>query len=178
MIIIQLTGLSGAGKTTIATNILTKLQQIGISCELLDADIYRQTICKDLGFSRNDRIENIKRLGEAAYSFTGKKMVAIIAAINPYEEARQLLSERYNAKLVWIDCCLEVLIKKDTKGLYKRALMENDSSEKIHNLSGVNDPFEIPANPDLIIKTHSESVMQSTQKLFDYIINLPELNFS
>jgi len=177
MVVIQLTGLSGAGKTTLATNTLIQLQQTGISCELLDADIYRQTICKELGFSKQDRVENIKRIAEAAYSYSGKKMVAIIAAINPYEEARQLLSDRYDAKLVWLDCSLEVLIKKDTKGLYKRALMENGHPEKIHNLSGINDPFDIPTNPHLIIKTHLESVAQSTQKLFDFITNQRELNF-
>jgi adenylylsulfate kinase len=171
MFVIQLTGMSGAGKTTIATGVKSRFTGEEISLEVLDGDVYRKTLCKDLGFSKEDRCENIRRLGAAAYSFARQKRIAIIAAINPFETIRDELKLKYGAKLVWIDCDLHTVIKRDTKGLYKRALLQGNEEGKIYNLSGVNDTYDIPQNPDLIIRTHLESVEESINKLYRFIVN-------
>lgn len=169
--LIQLTGLSGAGKTSIAYNVKAwmsrrKRQPV----EVIDADEYRKTICSDLGFSKEDRCENIRRLGVAATRFVKNGSVTIIAAINPYESIRAELKERYKAKTVWVDCTMEELVKRDTKGLYFRALLPGSDKGKIHNLTGINDPYEEPFDPDLILNTSSEDLEMSTRKLCDFIV--------
>jgi len=151
--IIQFTGLSGAGKTTLSAALLTWGQEHNISIKLIDGDVYRQTLCKDLGFSKADRLENIARLGAYAATIAADYDFVIIAAINPYEEGRTKLKELYNAALVWLRCDIATLISRDPKGLYKKALLPDDHPEKIHNLTGLNDTFDIPLSPDLIIDT-------------------------
>jgi adenylylsulfate kinase-like enzyme len=99
--------------------------------------------------------------------------VVLIAAINPYEQARQELSMLYGAKLVWIDCSIDILRLRDTKGLYRRAFLPGDHPEKLNNLTGVNDPFEHPKQADLIIYTHLEPVQVSAGRLTAYILSLP-----
>ena len=170
MLLIQLTGLSGCGKSTLSANVKKMLNDKNLTVEIIDGDVYRQTLCKDLGFSKNDRCENIRRLGNLAYTFTQKGIIAIIAAINPYEEVRNELKTRYGAKTIWIDCPLDELIKRDTKGLYKRALLAEGHPDKINNLTGVNDVYEIPENADLKICSNLETIQQSTQNLFDFIM--------
>jgi adenylylsulfate kinase len=171
MLLIQLTGLSGCGKSTLSGNVKKMLNDNNLAVEIIDGDVYRQTLCKDLGFSKNDRCENIRRLGNLAFTFTQKGIIAIIAAINPYEEIRNELKTKFGAKTVWIDCAMDELIKRDTKGLYKRALLAEGHPDKINNLTGVNDVYEIPVNTDLTINSNLETIEQSTQKLFDFIIN-------
>lgn len=168
--IIQLTGLSGAGKTTLATGVRTLLEKQALTTEIIDGDVYRKTICKDLGFSKEDRMENIRRLGQVAWSFKDKAHIIMIAAINPFEETRNELKEKYDTKTVWIKCDLPVLIKRDTKKLYKRALLHDDHPDKLFNLTGVNDTYEIPAAPDLVIDTSRETATQSVQKFYDYLL--------
>ena len=170
MLLIQLTGLSGCGKSTISGNVKKMLNDKNLAVEIIDGDVYRQTLCKDLGFSKSDRCENIRRLGDLAFTFTQKDMIAIIAAINPYQEVRNELKNKYGAKTVWIDCPLEELIKRDTKGLYKRALLAEGHPDRINNLTGVNDVYEIPENHDLKICSNLETIQQSTQNLFDFIM--------
>ena len=170
MLLIQLTGLSGAGKTTLAENIKRLLEVQQLKTEIVDGDIYRKTICKDLGFSKDDRCENIRRLGKAAHSFMDSKDIAIIAAINPFEQIRNELKEKYAAKTVWIRCDMNVLLERDTKGLYKRAALPDHHPEKIFNLTGVNDVYEEPASPDLIVDTGNETIEQSTQKLYQFVL--------
>jgi len=169
-IIIQLTGLSGAGKTTLAAGVKTLLEKQSLKMELIDGDTYRQTLCKDLGFSKEDRIENIRRLGKAAWSFKDKVDVIMIAAINPFEAIRRELKEKYGTKTVWIKCDMPVLIKRDTKGLYKRALLHDDHPDKIFNLTGVNDTYEVPAHPDLVIDTSQDTAAQSVQKFYEFLL--------
>ena len=166
---IQLTGLSGAGKTTLAEKVKQLLEAKELKTEIIDGDVYRKTICKDLGFSKDDRCENIRRLGKAAHSFTGMTDVVIIAAINPFEEIRKELKEKYSAKTVWIKCDLPVLLARDTKGLYKRAALPDDHPEKIFNLTGVNDVYEEPLSADLVIDTGNETIERSSQKLYDFV---------
>lgn len=170
MLIIQLTGLSGAGKTTISNYVKQKLAELAIKIEIIDGDVYRKTLCADLGFSPQDRCENIRRLAKAALSFCDTCDAAIIAAINPFEEVREELRTSYGIKTVWINCDVDVLIERDTKGLYKRALLPADHPDKLHNLTGINDNYDRPLNSDLIINTHLEDTEVSGDKLCRFIL--------
>jgi adenylylsulfate kinase len=168
--IIQLCGLSGAGKTTIASSIRNKAAASGIPIEIIDGDAYRESLCKDLGFSKEDRCENIRRLGFVASRLSNHGVICIISAINPYENIRRELKMKYaQVKTVYIDCSLDELISRDTKGLYKRALLPDNHPDKLNNLTGVNDPFEAPAQPDLHLKTDEHSIIACTNSLFQFI---------
>ena len=168
--IIQFCGMSGAGKTTLAEHTRTKLNAWKIPIEIIVADEYRKFIIKDWGFSKEDRCENIRRLGFIANKFSTHNIVTIICAINPYEEIRYEIKEKYpNVKTVFIHCEIPELIKRDTKGLYKKALLPENHKDKIHNLTGINDPFEAPANPDLIINTDADNIETCIEKLVQFI---------
>jgi len=169
--IIQLTGLSGAGKTSIAEGVTQLLQDNRIDAAVVDGDQYRQTICKGLGFSKEDRCENIRRLGGVAQSLSNQGMIAIIAAINPYDSVRKELASKYNAKTIWINCDIELLIQRDTKGLYKKALLPDDHPDKIKNLTGINDTYEAPSSPDLIIYSGNESLQESIKRVYEFILS-------
>ncbi|HVZ96405.1 MAG TPA: adenylyl-sulfate kinase [Chitinophagaceae bacterium] len=171
MLLIQLTGLSGAGKTTIAKMAKGSLEKLGYNVELLDGDEYRKHLCKDLGFTRNDRIENIRRMGTVGLLLARHGIISIMAAINPYEEARKALKDSgASVKTVFIDCPVDIAQKRDTKGLYRRAYLPEDHPEHLTHFTGVSDPFEIPVDPDLVIKTDRESPEQSSERLADFIV--------
>lgn len=165
-----MTGLSGAGKSSIANLLKDKLLAMDLKVEIIDGDEFRKTLCADLGFSMEDRIEHIKRLGFVANILSRNEIITIIAAINPYNIARNELKERYNAKLIYVRCDVETLRKRDTKGLYQRAFLPETHPDKIHNLTGVNDTFEIPKNPDLVIDTSEETLEDSLEKILDFIL--------
>jgi adenylylsulfate kinase len=171
MIVIQLTGLSGAGKTTIAGKVKDELLRSGFAAEVLDGDVYRQTICKGLGYSKKDREESVRRLGAAAFSFKQQNKIAIIAAINPYEHIRKELKQKYGARTVWIYCPLEILFSRDPKGLYRKAVLPDHHPEKIHNITGVNDAYEVPEDPDLIIDTARYDIASASAMLLQFIMN-------
>jgi adenylylsulfate kinase len=168
--IIQLTGLSGAGKSTLAKGVKCLLEKHSLKVEIIDGDAYRKTLCKDLGFSKEDRMENIRRLGKVAWSFKEQADIIIIAAINPFSAIRHELTKKYGAKTVWIKCDMSVLIKRDTKELYKRALLHDDHPDKLFNLTGVNDTYEIPAEPDLVIDTSRETTAQSVHRFYEFLL--------
>jgi adenylylsulfate kinase len=168
--LIQLTGLSGSGKTTIANLVKNKLEIKGIAVDILDADLYRTTVCKDLGYSKKDRNENISRLASIASSLDQQNKVVIIAAINPYQQMRNLLTDRYGSKTVWIKCPLHILIQRDTKGYYKKAMLPDDHPEKIFGFTGINDPFETPVNADLIIETETNTSSVASEELIRFIM--------
>jgi adenylylsulfate kinase len=171
MFTLQLTGLSGAGKSTIAHAVQERLHGMGIKAEIIDGDAYRRHLCRDLGFSKADRIENIQRLGFVAHVLARNGIIAIIAAINPYETARQTLKTLYpETKTVWIQCPLSVLRQRDTKGLYRRATLDTTHPDYLPNLSGVNDPYEAPEAPDLIIHTENTPVAQCVEQLLQFIL--------
>ena len=168
--IIQLTGLSGAGKTTLAEGVKYLLEKNPLKVVIIDGDVYRKTLCKDLGFSKEDRQENIRRLGAAAFSFKDQADIIMIAAINPFEDTRNELKEKYGTKTVWIKCNMPVLIERDTKGLYKRALLHDDHPDKLFNLTGVNDTYETPASPDLVIDTSTSTPAQCIRQFYEFLI--------
>lgn len=170
--IIQFCGLSGAGKTTIATKVKALLAIKDINVEIIDGDEYRKVLCADLGFSKEDRNTNIQRLAFVASKLSKYNIVTIICAISPYDEVRQQIKEIYkNVLTVYIACSMEKLIERDTKGLYKKALLPLGHPDKINNLTGVNDPFDVPVNTDLILNTDQETAEESTNKLAKFILD-------
>lgn len=164
-----MTGLSGAGKSTLANALQQKLTSASIPAEVIDGDIYRKTINKDLGFSAADRKENISRLAKIASRLSLQGIVAIVAAINPFEKQRMELSKTFGAEIIWIRCDIQTLIERDTKGLYYKALLPDDHPDKLWNLSGINDLYEIPQHADFIIDTSKESINNSEQQLLTYV---------
>lgn len=172
MLLIQLTGLSGSGKSTIANLVKKMLVVKNYRVEVIDGDIYRKRLWPDLGFSKKDRNENISRLGFIANLLATNGVISILAAINPYEDTRREISALGpHVKTAWIKCDMNILLNRDTKNLYKRAFLPEGHPEKINNLTGINDPYEIPVNPDLVIDTGDESEEQSADNLFKFIMS-------
>jgi len=164
-------GLSGAGKSTLAEKVRHKLASEDIFIEIIDADEYRQRLFKDLGFSMEDRFENIRRLGFIANKFSSHNIITVVCAINPYDAIRKELARTYkNVKVVHIDCEIDVLIDRDTKGLYKRALLPEGHPDKLSNLTGINDPFEAPASPDLYINTDTMGIKECVNEIRSFIV--------
>jgi adenylylsulfate kinase len=174
MLILQLTGLSGAGKSTLAEALKRCLEERGFPSEVIDGDRYRQSISKDLGFSAADRKENIRRLAAVANTFRQQGIIAIMAAINPFEETRREVAQTFGAKTIWLRCDLAILVKRDPKGLYWKALLPDSDPQKIRNLSGVNDPYETPAAPDLVIDTGITDLETSKQTLLAFVLTTME----
>lgn len=169
--IILLCGLSGSGKTTLAQNVKMSLSDTDIPVEIIDADVYRQKLFPNLGYTKEDRFENIRRLGFIASKLSGHGVVTIISAINPYDVIRRELIATYpHVKLIHIDCPVKTLMQRDTKGLYQRALLPEGHPDKVTNLSGVNDPFQIPSSPDMYINTHITGLTEATEMLTSFIL--------
>ena len=168
---IQMTGMSGAGKTTRARLVQQRLKKKGVQVEVIDGDEYRAGLCSDLGFSKEDRNTNIRRLGFVSKVLARNNVVSIISAINPYEEVREELCDlTENVKVVYVKCNLETLKERDTKGLYRKALLPDGDPEKIYNFTGISDPFEEPESPDLLVSTDNEDIEASALKLESFIL--------
>lgn len=168
--ILQFCGLSGSGKSTIAGMAGSLLRERGIPVEIIDGDEYRKELCADLGFSMHDRHTNIRRLAFVASKLSAHNIVAMICAINPYELIRQEVKAKYpNVYTVYLDCSLDVLVTRDTKGLYKRAMLPEGHPQKLHNLTGVNDPFDVPPSPDLVIHSGIEGPDVSASRLLEFL---------
>ncbi|MES2278525.1 MAG: adenylyl-sulfate kinase [Bacteroidota bacterium] len=171
--IIQFCGLSGSGKTTLANRLQLLLHAQGLKCEVIDGDVYRKKLCPDLGFTKADRNENIRRLAFVAGALAKHGVIPIICAINPYEEIRKEITASYEqVKTIYIDCPMDMLLQRDTKQLYRKAMLPDGHPDKINNLTGVNDPFEIPTQPDLVIKTGEETAEESAEKLLQFILSV------
>lgn len=166
-----MTGLSGAGKTTLAESACARLLASGYAVEVIDGDVYRKSLCADLGFSRADRIENIRRLSLLGWEKVSQGKIVLIAAINPYEEGRVMVRRLSGVvNTVWVDCAMEVLRQRDTKGLYRRAELPEGHPERVGNLTGVNDPYEEPVEYDLRIDTGMQGVEVCTARIVEMIL--------
>ena len=172
MLLIQMTGLSGAGKSSIATIAKDTLTGLGYKVELLDGDDCRQKLCNDLGFSKEDRLENIRRLGFVGLMLAKHGVISILAVINPYEEAREALKNKSPlTKTVFIDCPFVLAKQRDTKGLYRKALLPPRIIRIILITSLVSATrMKYRIIPDLTIQTHTETMEQSAKRLTDFII--------
>jgi len=163
---IWMTGLSGAGKTTIAHRLENKLQERGLGVEILDGDVVRTHLSKGLGFSREDRDTNILRIAFVASLLTRHGVAVITAAISPYAETRQqaraLIGDNFVE--VYVHTSLEELTRRDVKGLYAKALRG-----EIKNFTGVSDPYEAPEHPAVRVDTEHETVEESVDKILAYL---------
>lgn len=159
---IWLTGLSGAGKSTLADAIERRLKTRGHDIEVLDGDIVRTHLSKGLGFSREDRNTNIKRIAFICSLLTRHGVVSITAAISPYREAREWARKEIGKFVeVYVKCPIEVCRQRDVKGLYKQV-----DEGKLKGFTGVDDPYEEPEHPDLVIETDKETVEESVNRIF------------
>jgi adenylyl-sulfate kinase len=155
------TGLSGAGKSTIANLVAGELRTRGHKVEILDGDEVRTNLSKGLGFSKEDRDTNIRRIGYVCNLLARNGVIAISAAISPYREIRDEIRRNHQRFFeVYMKCSIEKLSERDVKGLYKKAL-----AGEIKNFTGVSDPYEEPLNPELVLDSGTERVEQSLQKL-------------
>jgi adenylyl-sulfate kinase len=164
------TGLSGAGKTTVSKIIADELRTRGLKVEVLDGDVVRENLSKGLGFSKQDRDTNIRRIGWVCEVLTRNGVVAIAAAISPYRAIR----DENRAKIgrfveVYCQAPLEILTERDVKGLYKKAL-----AGEIKNFTGVDDPYEPPLNAEVTIFSDRETVAESAAKVLG---KLEELDY-
>ena len=167
---IWFTGLSGAGKTTVAILIDKLLQEKGYKVERLDGDIIRTNLTKGLGFSKEDRDENIRRIGFVAHLLTRNNVFVLVSAISPYAELRDFNRQRIgNFVEVFVNAPLEVCEERDVKGLYAKA-----RAGEIKNFTGIDDPYEEPESAEIVLKTDLETVEESAQIIMD---RLEELNY-
>jgi len=159
--VLWFTGLSGSGKSAIADKVAEKLKERGLKIERLDGDIVRKSLTKDLGFSENDRNENIKRVTFVAKLLSRNDVGVIASFISPYREIRKhVRNEVTNFIEVYTKCPLDVCIQRDPKGLYKKAL-----NGEIENFTGVSHPYEEPENPEILLKTDKLTVEESVEKV-------------
>ena len=159
---IWLTGLSGAGKSTLSEIIVERLQRSGRNVEILDGDVVRTHLSKGLGFSREDRDTNIKRIAFVSSLLTRNGVINIVAAISPYRAAREWARAQIgNFVEVYVKCPLEVCRQRDVKGLYKLV-----DEGKIKGFTGVDDPYEEPEHPELVIETDKETIEESIVRIF------------
>lgn len=166
------TGLSGAGKSTISWAVDKKLRESGCQVELLDGDVVRQNLTKDLGFSKEDRDENIRRIGFVAHLLTRNNVIVLVSAISPYREIREEVRQRIgNFVEVYVNAPLVVCEERDVKGLYKKA-----RAGQIPHFTGIDDPYEPPLNPTLECRTDLESLDESVNKVLQTLTNLGYLN--
>jgi len=174
-VVVWLTGLSGSGKSTIATELQRKLFEMGCNVYILDGDNIRHGLNKDLGFSPEDREENIRRIGEVAKLFADAGFIAITSFISPYrkdrERARKLLEDGEFIE-IYVKAPLEVCEKRDPKGLYKKA-----RRGEIKEFTGISAPYEEPENPEIILETDKLSVEESVDTIIKYLENSGIINF-
>ena len=166
--VLWFTGLSGSGKTTIALELRKKLESLKKNVEILDGDVVRDTTHKDLGFTRDDILENNRRIAILANSRKSFVDFVLVPIISPFiegrENARKLISDNFFE--LFINCPIEYCIQRDVKGLYKKAL-----SGDIDNFIGISRsvPYEEPENPDIELDTHANNVIDCTEQIIEYL---------
>ncbi len=160
------TGLSGSGKSTITTHLVKELRKRGSKLEVLDGDVVRENLSKGLGFSKEDRDTNIRRIAFVANLLSRNDVPVITAAISPYrdirDEARQMMGDRFVE--AYVKASVEVCEERDVKGLYAKA-----RSGEIKEFTGVSDPYEPPEDPELVIETEQQSPEESAQQILTYL---------
>jgi len=164
---VWLTGLSGSGKSTIAVDLEKRLCERGVRSYILDGDNIRHGLNKNLGFSPDDRTENIRRIGEVAKLFTDAGTVTLTAFISPYRADRDQVRGLMKAGdfiEVYVDCPVDVCEQRDVKGLYKKA-----RAGEIKEFTGISAPYEAPNSPELTIKTSQQSVEQSAKQILAHL---------
>jgi adenylyl-sulfate kinase len=164
------TGLSGAGKTTLAGQLEEVLRSRGRKVEVLDGDVVRTHLSKGLGFTKEDRDTNIRRIGFVSSLLSRHGVAVLVAAISPYRAVRdEIRRDSGDFVEVFVTCALEVLVRRDVKGLYARAL-----SGELANFTGVSDPYEPPLNPEVVVDTGHETIEQSVERI---VTKLEELGY-
>ena len=162
---IWLTGLSGSGKSTIANMLAGRLRESGAKVEVLDGDVIRTNLSRGLGFSKEDRDINIRRIGFVCGLLSRNGVIAIAAAISPYAKVRrEVRATTTNFVEVFTDCEFEKLVARDVKGLYKKAL-----AGEIKNFTGVSDPYETPEHADVRIDSGIQTPEESTDTVWNYL---------
>jgi adenylylsulfate kinase len=159
------TGLSGAGKTTITMALEKELRARGVKVERLDGDTVRQSLTRDLGFSKEDRDKNIERVTFVAKLLSRNGVGVLTAFISPYRATREMVRrETTNFIEVYVNAPLDVCAQRDVKGMYAKAF-----AGEIQNFTGVNDPYEEPLNPEIVVNTHEETLEESVAKCIAYL---------
>lgn len=174
--ILWFTGLSGAGKSTLAHAVEDYLHKQGIRTFVLDGDNIRHGLCKDLGFSDQDRTENIRRIGEVSKLMLDAGIMVMTAFISPFKNDRQLVRELVNEGdfvEIYCEAPLSVCEERDPKGLYKKA-----RAGEIPEFTGISSPYEAPDHPELVINTGDKSIQESVQVIIDYLADRHFINNS
>lgn len=164
------TGMSGAGKSTISEQIYARLKDSGAKVELLDGDVVRTNLSKGLGFSKEDRDSNIRRIGFVCDLLSRNGVIAIVAAISPYRAVREEVRDRIGKDRfveIYVHCPIEVLAQRDVKGLYKKAL-----AGEIPEFTGVSDPYEPPTDPDITVDSSKEALGTSVERVWSKLREL------
>ena len=160
---VWLTGMSGAGKSTVARMLEQRLCATGARVEVLDGDVVREHLSKGLGFSREDRDENIRRITYVCEVLSRHGVIAIAAVVSPYRDARDEARARIPEFVeVYLECSLDVLIERDTKGLYRKAL-----AGQLAHFTGISDPYEAPFSAEVNIRSDRETPEQSVNKIWE-----------
>jgi adenylyl-sulfate kinase len=155
------TGMSGSGKSTLATLIAARLRARHARVEVIDGDIIRTQLCHGLGFSRDDRQENIRRIGFVCELLSRNGVIAIAAAISPYRACRDELRSRIaNFIEIYMHCPVDVLVERDVKGLYKKAI-----AGEIPHFTGISDPYEPPVTPEVTVDSSKDSLEDSVASI-------------
>lgn len=165
-VVLWFTGLSGSGKSTVASSLEKRLHDMGKLTYTLDGDNVRHGLNSDLGFSDKDRIENIRRIGEISKLFVDAGIITIATFVSPFREDRQKVRELLGKDFVeiYIDCPLEVCEKRDPKGIYKKA-----RTGEIKHFTGIDSPYESPINPEIVVSTHLNTLDECVDKLVAYL---------
>ncbi|MCB9721107.1 MAG: adenylyl-sulfate kinase [Candidatus Omnitrophica bacterium] len=166
-VVIWLTGFSGAGKSTVAEKLSTIMTENGNKTYILDGDKIRTGLCSDLGFSPEDRTENIRRIGEVAKLFSNTGIITIVAFISPYRSDRdrvRTILKTGEFIEVFVDCPIEECERRDPKGLYKRA-----RAGEIPQFTGISAPYEPPAKPEIHLRTKEHTVEECAHSIIEYL---------
>lgn len=164
-LVVWLTGLSGAGKTTLARELSKEFNEAGLRVELLDGDEVRENLSRGLGFSKEDRDTNVRRIGFVARLLARNGVIVLASAISPYRQSRDdvraaVESDGIRFVEVFVRCTLAVLIDRDVKGLYKKAL-----AGEIRNFTGISDPYEAPLDPECVVDSSTETVQKGVKRI-------------